>query len=104
MSKEYAVRKMLYKGSLMVNICDKELLDRTLREGDLEVKISKDYFCEELVDDEQVTMLLKDCSIANLVGEKTIGKALMLKLASELSIRRIEGVPFLMIFKFSGGY
>ncbi len=104
MSKEYAIRKMFYKGSLMVNICDKELLDRTLREGELEVKISKDYFCEELADDSIVIELLKECSIANLVGEKTVNKALMLKLASELSIRRIEGIPFLMIFKFTGGY
>lgn len=104
MSKEYAVRKMFYKGSLMVNICDKELLNRTLREGELEVKISKDYFCEKLADGDEIIKLLKDCSIANLVGEKTIGKALMLKLASELSIRRIESIPFLMIFKFTGGY
>lgn len=104
MSNGYAVRKMLYKGSLMINICDKELLGRTLREGDLEVKISKDYFCERLAGDEEVIELLKGCTIANLVGEKIITKALTLKLASELSIRRIDNIPFLIIFKFTGGY
>ncbi|GIU71051.1 MAG: hypothetical protein KatS3mg003_0530 [Candidatus Nitrosocaldaceae archaeon] len=104
MSEEYAVRKMLYKGSLMVNICDKELLGRTLKEGELEVNISKDYFYEQLMDKEGIIALLKECSIANLVGEKTIENALRLKLASELSIRRIDNVPFLMIFKFTSGY
>ncbi len=88
----------------MVNICDKDLLDQTIKEGELEIKISKDYFYSYLVDDEEVIKLLNECSIANLVGENIINKVLAHKLAEEISIRRIDNVPFLMIFKFKSHY
>ncbi len=88
----------------MVNICDKDLLDQTIKEGELEIKISKDYFYSYLVDDEEVIKLLNECSIANLVGENIINKVLAHKLAEEISIRRIDNVPFLMIFKFKNRY
>ena len=104
MSKDYAIRRIRYQGSLMINICDKDLLGKVIREGRLQVNISKDYFCESYADEEEITNALKECSIANLVGEKCIKKALELRLASELSIRRISGVPFLMIFKFTSNY
>jgi len=84
----------------MVNICDEDLLGQTIKEGELEVKISKDYFYSYLVDDEEAIKLLNECSIANLIGENIINKVLMHKLAEEISIRRIDNVPFLMIFKF----
>ena len=88
----------------MVNICDKDLLDQTIKEGELEIKISKDYFYSYLADDEEVIKLLNECSIANLVGENIINKVLTHKLAEEISIRRIDNVPFLMIFKFKSHY
>jgi hypothetical protein len=34
-----------------------------------------------------------------MVGEKTISLATSLGIGSEKSIRRIEGVPFLIVFK-----
>ncbi len=103
-SKEFAVSKNIYKGLLMINMCDKELLGSVLKEGELVVKISKEYFGNLLADEREAIDLLKECSIANLVGEKSIKSALMLGLASEDSIRVIDGVPFLMIFKFRGSY
>jgi hypothetical protein len=44
--------------------------------------------------------LLKKCDIANLVGSRIVNHAIQLKMAKEVSIRRISGVPFLMIYKF----
>jgi hypothetical protein len=99
----FAVRKTKYEGNFMVNICDEELLGNRLKEGELEVNITRDYFGEEVVDDAAAGELLKACSIANLVGERIIGKAIGMKLASRLSVRVISDVPFLMIFKFSHG-
>ncbi|MFL6507034.1 MAG: DUF424 family protein, partial [Nitrososphaeraceae archaeon] len=48
--------------------------------------------------------LLRRCSIANLVGERIVSEAIRLNFAKERSIRRISGVPFLMIFKFQHKY
>jgi hypothetical protein len=44
--------------------------------------------------------LLQKCDIANLVGNRIIKQAIEMKLAKEVSIRKIAGVPFLMIYKF----
>ena len=103
-SKEYALRIMKYQGSLMINICDIELIGSKLEEGELLINITKEYFQEEIIEPDQAEKLLRTCSIANLVGERIVKQAVRLKYAKELSIRRISGVPFLMIFKFHHKY
>ncbi len=102
MSNFYS-RSINYEGSLMINICDADLIDSIIREGDLEIVISKDYF-NECIDEHDAIRLLHRCSIANLVGRGIVGKALELRLASPYSVRYIAGVPFLMIFKFVNNY
>jgi hypothetical protein len=101
---EYATRITKYQDSLMVNICDIELIGSRLQEGELLIDITKEYFQQEIVETIQAEELLRTCSIANLVGERIVGHAVQLKLAKERSIRRISGVPFLMIFKFHHKY
>ena len=101
---EYAIRTTRYQDSLMVNICDIELIGSRLQEGDLLIDITKEYFQQEIIEAVQAEELLRTCSIANLVGERIVSQAVQLKLAKERSIRRISGVPFLMIFKFHHKY
>ena len=43
--------------------------------------------------------LLQKCTSANMVGEKTISLSIKLGIGSEKGIRRINGIPFLIIFK-----
>ena len=100
---QYYVRKMHYQGSLMINICDKDLLGRTIKDDNVNIEIRSDFF-NELMDDEEVQFLLKRCSIANLIGERVIKKTLNLGLAKKESIRVISNTPFLMIYKFKGYY
>ncbi|WP_158648703.1 MULTISPECIES: DUF424 domain-containing protein [Candidatus Nitrosocaldus] len=99
----YYSRSIQYQGSLMINICDAELIGSRIREGNLEVEISKDYF-HERIGEEDAIALLRSCSIANLVGKRIVAKALEMRLASPHSVRYINGVPFLMLFKFVHTY
>jgi len=84
----------------MVNICDEELVDNKVSEGKLEINITRDYFGQQMVEEDEAAELLHSCTIANLVGKRIVNKAVGMKLASGLSVRTISGVPFLMIFKF----
>ena len=86
-------------GNLMLNICDPELLDKTLQDGNTKIKINSNYYAERDVDENEAKNLLTKCSSINMVGEKTISLATSLGIGSEKSIRRIEGVPFLIVFK-----
>jgi hypothetical protein len=99
-SKRYALRIIKYQDSTMINMCDVELIGMKLEQGDLVIDISKEYFQQEIIEEFQAERLLRLCSIANLVGERIVKLAIDLRFAKEMSIKRISGVPFLMIFKF----
>ena len=103
-SKRYALRIMKYQDSTMINMCDVELIGMKLEQGDLVINISKEYFQQEIIEEFQAERLLRLCSIANLVGERIVKLAIDLRFAKEMSIKRISGVPFLMIFKFQHRY
>jgi hypothetical protein len=103
-SKRYALRIMKYQDSTMINMCDVELIGMKLEQGDLVIDISKEYFQQEIIEEFQAERLLRLCSIANLVGERIVKLAIDLRFAKEMSIKRISGVPFLMIFKFQRRY
>jgi hypothetical protein len=86
-------------GNLMLNICDPELIDKTIQDGNIKIKINTNYYSERDVDEHEAKNLLEKCSSINMVGEKTILLATSLGIGSEKSIRRIKGVPFLIVFK-----
>ncbi len=100
----YALRKIKYQETQMINICDLNLIGKEINQGDFNISISKDYFYSEEITKEEAIKVLKSSSIINLVGKDIVDLALSLNLAKKNSIKIIENVPFLMIFKFSGIY
>ena len=94
---------MRYQNSLMVNICDIELIGKNIRQDVMNIDISTKFFSEQ-IKEKEVKELLTNCSIANLIGEKIVEIALSLGLAKKESVKIISDVPFLMIFKFQGNY
>lgn len=99
-SQIYAARTTKYSDSLMISVCDADLVGKTLSQGEMVISLSRDYFQEEVIEKEKAADLLNKCSIANLVGEKIVTLAISMGLAKEVSVKRICGIPFLMIFKF----
>ena len=95
----FSTKVISASGNLMLNICDPELVDKTLQDGNIKIKINPNYYAERDVDEHEAKNLLTKCNSINMVGEKTISLATSLGLGSEKSIRRIEGVPFLIVFK-----
>jgi uncharacterized protein len=85
---------------MMVDICDIELIGTRLEQNGLVVHLVKEYYQQEVIEQPHARQLLHNCDIANLVGSRIIREAIEMKLAKEVSIRKIAGVPFLMIYKF----
>lgn len=96
----YAARTTPYQGSLMVDICDLSLVGSKLEQDGLVIDITREYFQQEVIESEHAEELLKKCAIANLVGNSIVSQALKMGMAKEASVKRVSGVPFLMIFKF----
>ena len=96
----YAARMTRYQGSVMVDICDLDLIGTKLEQGKLVINLTREYYQQEVIELDRASELLQKCSTANLVGSKIVQKAIEMKLANEASVRKISGVPFLMIYKF----
>jgi hypothetical protein len=85
---------------MMIDLCDLELIGQRLEQEGLVVNLTKEYYQQDVVELDRAQELLRNCDIANLVGDKIVGHAISMKMAKEVSIKRISGVPFLMIYKF----
>jgi uncharacterized protein len=97
----FSVHSIAWKNSRVVNVCDSELIGRTLVEGKLKMHISKEFFGGALVEEEEeVVKIIKESAMLSLAGVRSVGVALAHKLGSPQAVREIEGVPFLMIYKF----
>jgi hypothetical protein len=72
---------------------DEELLGKVLSDGKFKLKVSENFYKEVLVEDDALRDLLSICSIANLVGKRTVGLAIELGFISKENIIYIEGVP-----------
>ena len=95
---QFSVRVTEYQKSMMLNICDAELLGRKITQDDLHIHISESYYGERLVEKEEATDLLQQSSIINMVGKETISLSIKLGVGSENGVKTISGIPFLIIF------
>lgn len=84
----------------MLNICDAELVGRRFQKSDLTINISKSYFAERIVEENEAKQLLKNASIINMVGKKTIALSVKIGIGTTKGVKEIDGVPFLLVFKF----
>ena len=100
--KGFSVRTAEFKGTILVNICDEELVGRTVIEGRLKGHLSKEFYSGEVVDGREALRLIRTCSVVNLAGSRSVALAVDNKVGAPEAIREIEEVPFLMIYKFAG--
>ncbi len=96
---QFSVRVSNYQKSLMLNICDVELLGKQIFQDELNITISESYYGEKLVDKEEAKSLLQNSSIINMVGKNTVSLSIELGIGSESGIKTISNVPFLIVFK-----
>jgi hypothetical protein len=96
----FAAKVVNYQRSRMLNICDIDLVGRTLVESDLKMNITKSYFAERIVEEKEAEKLLRNSSIINMAGEKIIALSVKIGIGSSKGIKKIDGVPLLLVFKF----
>jgi hypothetical protein len=93
--------KLISSGEIrMANICDAELLNKTVSEGNLVMHISPDYFGEKVVGPDEALKIVEETPILNLAGNNIVSKVIEANFASPRAVREIGCVKFLMVFKF----
>jgi hypothetical protein len=93
------VRVYRHRSEVVVAACDKELLGRTMREGEMKLDVCSSFFEGEDADEEILLNRIQNATIANLVGEETVRIAIKHELVDKECVARIEGVPHVQLVK-----
>ena len=96
---QFCVKIIEYQKKLMLNICDADLLGKNISQNELTMTISKSYYGDQIVEKDEAKKLLENSSIINMVGKNTISLSLDIGVGSENGVKKISGVPFLIVFK-----
>jgi len=86
-------------GSTVVAVCDRELLDRRLRHGDIELHVSEFFYGNTPADDGDVARAIRDGDNINLIGERAVAVAAGLGLVERSGCMIIEGIPHAQIVR-----
>jgi hypothetical protein len=97
--KKIYVKKHSSGLTLLVAVCDVELVGKSFTEGELNLKITENFYKGEAVTEEEVVASLEQATIANLVGERAIKCALANSFIEEANIIFVDGVPHAQMVK-----
>lgn len=86
-------KKYRTEREFLVAVCDKELLGKTLKEGEFSFHVSPEFYGGEEISEEELRELLTDATIANLIGERCVSLAIKMGFIDEEMVLFIEGVP-----------
>ena len=84
--------------SILVTVCDKELIGKTLKGQGLKLEIDEEFYKGEFADDAQVQAALLEATTANIVGERSIEIALKCGAIDQACVINIGGVPHAQMF------
>ena len=68
----FSARIINHNNTRLLNICDSDLLGKTIISEKLSIKISESYYGEKSIKKEEAEHLLKKCDNINMVGKDII--------------------------------
>ncbi len=88
------------KREIVLAICDDDLLDKKIKTKKLEVKISKNFYGERIIEDEATAVrMMGRCTIANLTGKRIVALAQKHGFITKENIISIGGIPHAQFVK-----
>ncbi len=78
---------------VLVAVSDEGCLGKEYTEGDVRLKVSKEFYGEDHADKDEVVSALSDATIANLVGEQSVATAVENGFVNPRDVMYIQGVP-----------
>ncbi len=85
----------------VVAVCDADLVGKRFEEGDLQLEVKESFFKGEKATEEEAIKIMQDMALEdatfNIVGQKSINAAIKAGIISEEGIRKIQGVPFVLV-------
>jgi len=95
----FSARLINHNNTRLLNICDSDLLGKTIISEKLSIKISESYYGEKFIKKAEAEHLLKKCDNINMVGNEIVSLSVGLGIGSKQGVKKIEGIPFLIVLK-----
>ena len=95
----FSARLINHNDTLMLNICDADLLGRTLKRDNFTLKIDEKYYAQKVVEKEEAKDLLRRSNNINMVGKEIISLSVSMGIGLQEGVKEIDGIPFLIVFK-----
>jgi len=90
----------IYRGNeTLLAACDRELLGKKLKFGEVDFEIRESFYFEKLIDCDELVKLVEEAHIVNLVGDKLISHCIEKGLVNRNSVKLIDGVSHVQIYK-----
>ena len=85
--------------SVLLAICDAEVLGKTLCEGKIVFRVKEDFYKGARVSVEEAIMMIENSTIVNMVGKNVVGKAIEKGYVHPEAVLSIDGVPHAQVVK-----
>ena len=86
-------------GSTVVAVCDRELLNRRLRHGEIEIHVNEHFYGNAIATEEAVSNAINNGDNINLIGERAVSVAVGLGLITRSGCLVIDGIPHAQIVR-----
>ena len=83
---------------LVAAICDRELLGKEIRKTP-RFKVEESFYSERIIDEKEAVELMKECTIANIVGKKIVELAIGKKFITKENVIMIGDIPHAQFIK-----
>ncbi|SFM61457.1 DUF424 domain-containing protein [Methanolobus profundi] len=83
----------------IVALCDRELLGRTLKEGNISVTVSEDFYKGDIVSEEKAIEVISKATNINIFGEKAVSCAVKCGAVDKSNVMIINEVAHAQIFR-----
>jgi hypothetical protein len=87
------------KYEVVVAICDEELIEKELKSKKFEVKISKNFYGERLIDEREALKMMEMATIGNLFGKNIVKLAEKYGFVSRENVIFIKRIPHAQFVK-----
>ena len=87
-------------GDILIAACDDELLGRKLRDGELRLDVSKEFYGGDRGGEDMLLSRLEAATVANLVGEEVCRIAAEHDYIDRECVMIIDGVPHAQMVRY----
>lgn len=99
MEGEFCFREHKTGTSNVLAVCDAELLDKTLKYGDVDFEVCSSFYGESRADKDQVLDMLERCHVTNVVGKDIVNLLLQNDLIDNECIMWLGDVPHVQLLR-----